>query len=130
MLRERSQFNWGAPVLDEAAIGAFLRVEEGLRAELFESLRRMLVFYGLEWHEGMVRRTGRYAERAREWVTPGNHNHLRITRILKCLSLLGLGAEARAFFDCLAALYEEERGKSRPGISAVTFRFWSEAVAD
>lgn len=126
-LKERSQFNAAAPVLDEGAIAAFLE-DAGLRAELFESLKRMLVFYGFEWNEGAVRRTGRYVERAREWVTPGNHNHLRITRILKCLTLLGLADEARAFFDCLAAVHEEERGKPRPGISEVTFRFWAEAL--
>ncbi|MBN9658959.1 MAG: hypothetical protein J0H49_12320 [Acidobacteria bacterium] len=126
-LRERSQFNYGAPVLDEAAIAVF-RDDAALRAELFESLKRMLLFYGLEWHEDAVRRTGRFAERALDWVTAGNHNHLRITRILKCLRLLGLAKEARAFFDCLAAVYEEERGKPRPGISAVTFQFWSEAL--
>lgn len=126
-LRERSQFNYEAPVLDEAAIAAFLD-DAWLRAELFESLKRMLVFYGLEWHEGAVRRTGRFVERALDWVTVGNHNHLRITRILKCLRLLGLGDEARAFFDCLAAVYEEELTKARPGISAVTFRFWSDAL--
>ncbi|QOY87180.1 opioid growth factor receptor-related protein [Paludibaculum fermentans] len=126
-LRERSQFNSGAPVLDEAAIAVFLH-DAGLRAELFESLKRMLVFYGLEWHEGAVRRTERFAERAGEWVAAGHHNHLRITRILKCLTLLGLADEARAFFNCLSAVYEEERGKARPGISAVTFRFWSDAL--
>jgi hypothetical protein len=126
-LTERSQFNYGAPVLDEGAIAAFLQ-DARLRAELFESLKRMLVFYGLEWHESAVRRTERFAERALDWVTAGNHNQLRITRILKCLRLLGLADEARAFFDCLAAVYEEERTKARPGISAVTFRFWSDAL--
>ncbi|MGJ5815805.1 opioid growth factor receptor-related protein [Paludibaculum fermentans] len=126
-LRERSQYNCEAPVLDERVIAAFLS-DAGLRSEMFESLQRMLAFYGLEWHEGAVRRTERFAERSREWVTAGNHNHLRITRMLKSLTLLGLGSEARAFFYCLTMVYDEERGKARPGISAVTFRFWSDAL--
>jgi len=45
-----------------------------------------------------------FAERAKNWVTPGNHNHLRITRVLKSLRLLGLEPETAGFFECLAFL--------------------------
>lgn len=126
-LRERSQFNAGAPVLDGATIAAF-RSDDGLRAELRASLRCMLTFYGLELHEGAVRRTERFAERSREWVTAGNHNHLRITRILKSLMILGLAEEARAFYECLTEICARERQRERPQISATTFAFWSDAV--
>lgn len=122
-LRERSQFNSDAPLLDDAAIAAF-QTEPGLRAALRASLACMLTFYGLEWDGGAVRKAARYEERAREWLTPGNHNHLRITRILKSLMALGLEAEARSFFSCLVEIYEKERGR----ISARTFEFWSSAV--
>ncbi|WP_321472380.1 opioid growth factor receptor-related protein [uncultured Paludibaculum sp.] len=126
-LRERSQFNYDAPVLDAQTVAAFL-ADDGLRAELRASLQCMLAFYGLELHEGAVRRTVRFEERSRAWVTAGNHNHLRITRILKSLVVLGLEDEARAFFACLTELYEKERRLTRGRISTETFGYWAEAL--
>jgi len=40
--------------------------------------------------------------------------------ILKSLRLLGLEAEAAAFFDCLAAMYCVESATETPGISEET----------
>jgi hypothetical protein len=62
------------------------------------------------------------------WISPGNHNHLRITRILKSLLILGLEEEARAFCECLKDIYRAESAKSSPGISEVTVSFWQRAV--
>jgi len=42
--------------------------------------------------------------------------------------LLGLEAEAVAFFECLADIYRMESAKATPGISEETFTFW-QAVA-
>jgi Opioid growth factor receptor (OGFr) conserved region len=61
-------------------------------------------------------------------MTYSNHNHLRITRILKSLRLLGLEAEATAFFVCLADIYHVESGKDAPGISDETLTFWKAAA--
>ena len=66
-------------------------------------------FYNGSWH----------------WLTPGNHNHLRITRIIKCLRLLGLEAEAQAFYEYLAGIYETQPHN----ITSEAFRFWSDASA-
>jgi hypothetical protein len=119
--------NPSAPVLDRETIAEFRA-----RPELVENLRRsflrMLKFYGLEWSDGGVVRAADFGVRSRNWLWPGNHNHLRITRILKCLALLGLEAEARAFLACLSAIYGEEERKPRPSISEDTWRFWSTAV--
>ena len=126
-LREPSPVNPSAPVLDRETIAEFRA-----RPELVENLRRsflrMLKFYGLEWSDGGVVRAADFGVRSRNWLWPGNHNHLRITRILKCLALLGLEAEARAFLACLSAIYGEEERKPRPSISEDTWRFWSTAV--
>jgi hypothetical protein len=90
-------------------------------------------FYGLEARSGeqiTVNRAPNFAAKAAAWLSPGNHNHLRITRILRCLSLLGLEAEAKAFFDCLSEIYEDEQNKPMPAISDETILYWGEAVGD
>jgi hypothetical protein len=91
----------------------------------------MLAFYGLEMRGTVslsVTRASSFTERAENWVTPSNHNHLRITRILKSLRLLGLEAEAAAFFECLADIHHGEAQKAEPGISAETLTFWQAAM--
>lgn len=121
-LREPSGFNPSAPVLDDETI-ATIRARPDLQASLRLSFERMLRFYGLEMHDGTVVRAGNFAERARNWLRPYNHNHLRITRILKCLMLAGLEAEASAFFECLTGIHA-----SSDRISEETFDYWRDAV--
>ncbi len=123
-LMEPSPVNPGAPVLDRDTIELFRQTPE-LQSELRASFLRMLTFYGLELRDGQVAQARNFAARARNWLNPGNHNHLRITRILKCVTLLGLEQEARAFQGALAAIYRE-----RPdAISARTWEFWTAAVS-
>ncbi len=110
-LTEPSRVNPQAPVLDAPTI-ARIRSRPELQAKVRKSYRRMRRFYA----------------GSRHWIAAGNHNHLRITRILKCLMLVGLDAEARDFFSWLSAIYEEERRKPNPGISARSYEFWRQAV--
>jgi hypothetical protein len=129
-LRERSGFNVTAPVLDDQAIAEFLARRE-LRQNLRTSFVRMLLFYGFTLKDGpplRVARASSFTERGQVWLSWVNHNHLRITRILKSLKLLGLGEEADAFFGCLQELYQEEKTRERQRISPETFRFWQDAV--
>ena len=58
------------------------------------------------------------------WISPGNHNHLRITRILKSPLTLGLEVEAIAFYGCLEDIYRAVSAKSNPE----TPSFWQRAV--
>lgn len=125
-LAEPSPVNPLAPVLDRETVEAF-----AARPELRESLRvsflRMLRFYGIEMRPGPPQTVGlaaNFPERAANWLHPGNHNHLRITRILKSLALLGLTEEASAFLECLETIYAEHPGR----ISAVSLRFWRAAI--
>lgn len=110
-LPDPSPVNPDAPVLDTETIQE-IRSRPELQDSVRTSLQRMRRFY-----EGSSR-----------WLTPGNHNHLRITRILKCLKWLGLDAEAGAFFQYLEKVYEQERSKPQPGITARSFEFWRNAV--
>jgi hypothetical protein len=57
------------------------------------------------------------------WAVP-NHNWLRITRILRSLTLLGMETQAQALYERLVALYQSRQFP----IPATTFRFWTAAV--
>jgi hypothetical protein len=129
-LPERSGANPSAPVLDQSVIQAF-RASPELQDRLRTSYWRMLRFYGLAFEAGetpRVRRAANFTSRARNWLSANNHNHLRLTRILRSLQLLGLDSEAKALFSCLSGIYEEEvqRGESR--IAPRTWRFWAAAA--
>ncbi|HEY1867695.1 MAG TPA: opioid growth factor receptor-related protein [Candidatus Cybelea sp.] len=126
-LPERSGANPSAPVLDDAAIDAF-RTRPELRAALRRSLDRMLSFYGFEWIGERIVRAPSFAQRSSNWLRPGDHNHLRLTRILRSLYVLGEARAARALFDALADVYDEERRTVRNRISGATFDFWKHAV--
>ncbi len=124
----RSDYNPFAPVLTESTIAAF-RADPALRARLRDSFLRMLRFYGFEvlvvrGHE-LVRRAANWPVRSPLWLGPGDHNHLRITRILDSLSTLGLVAEATAFLRALEELEEDGQGRD---IDAETFEYWRGAV--
>jgi Opioid growth factor receptor (OGFr) conserved region len=131
-------FRWPIEVLStqKLRLGATtireFRSQPELRRNVQASFRRMLAFYGMAIQESTaltVTRAFFFADRSKNWISPSNHNHLRITRILKSLRLLGLEAEAAAFFDCLADIYRVESATETPGISEETFEFWQAAVS-
>jgi len=129
-LAERSGFNLNAPILNAYTINRF-RSDADLRRRLQTSLIRMLAFYGLEMLATMPLRVAcaeSFPERAENWLMPSNHNHLRITRILKSLCLLGLEDQASALFRFLEVLYKMESASPSPRISLETFGYWRSAV--
>jgi hypothetical protein len=131
-LAERSGFNTSAPVLDAGTIQEF-RLRAELQRNMGAAFRRMLKFYGLEMVESpalLVRALPHFARRSENWLVENNHNHLRITRILKSLRILGLKSEAAAFFDCLAGIYKAEGSSRFSRISDETFRFWRSAASE
>src|SRR5262249_56637134 len=88
-LPEPSRFNPDAPRLTEADIATF-RGDPLLQDHLTRSFERILSFLGLALGpDGKVVEGPNLAARAPDvWASP-NHNWLRITRILRSLSLLG-----------------------------------------
>src|SRR5438552_9437961 len=101
-LPEPSRFNSDAPLLTADDIAAF-RADPQLRANLAKSFDRMLRFLGLVQNEnGSVSSGPNLTERQRHVWAFANHNWLRITRILRSLTLLGLADHARAMHACLA----------------------------
>ena len=122
-LADASAFNPGAPLLDDETVARFRR-DEVLRTNLERSLRVMLEFYGLAIAGQEILRVPSFGERSRNWLTPGNHNFLRLTRMLKSLSMLGLENRARQLLQAL----EEIDGKRPRIIGERTLSFWRCAV--
>jgi hypothetical protein len=123
-LPEPSRYNPDAPLLTAEDLAAF-RADERLRANLRKSFERIVAFLGLSLTaDGEVVEGPNFAARVPDvWAFP-NHNWLRITRILRSLTLLGLPDEARAFYRRLEAFHRARRFP----IPAKTFRYWTEAV--
>lgn len=127
-LKEKSRFNRNAPVLNDEVIEAF-RTSKKLRANLIKSLNVMLRFYGLQCHklndtDIEIIKSEEYQARKLDWIERGNHNYLRLTRILTSLRLLGAENHAQALFKCLNQIYLEERRN----MGRETYNYWQNAV--
>lgn len=140
-----SKYNDTAPILigkEATDILANLKMEKSLlRKKLYFSLMGnfivQLKFYGIEAvrskdHIEFVPAQN-FLVRFREWGTAGNHNHLRITRMLHSAYLVGLEAECHAlrkFLQKLAAfMSKKEHAKfgiknDAANIRASFFHFW------
>jgi hypothetical protein len=122
-LPEPSQFNADAPLLTNEDIAAF-KCDPVLQANLIKSFERILAFLGLALSEGEVVKGPNFMARVADvWASP-NHNWLRISRILRSLTLLGMAAQAQALYEWLEATYTSRKFP----ISAETFRYWTEAA--
>lgn len=134
-LPEKSLYNPSAPIISLQIFSAF-RQRADLRGQLRKSFIRILSFYGLE-HRIIAVDSGRIEDAlmeivkapnfdtaSRRWVNLFDHNHLRITRIIRCLRVLGLEQEAEAFFLTLASVYDSCGGK----ISKRSLTFWTRAA--
>ena len=124
-LPESSQFNPDAPLLTEADIAAF-RSDPVLQANLSKSFNRILSFLGFAMAgDGKVIEGEHFSARIPDvWAMP-NHNWLRISRILRSLTLLGMELQAQAVYELRLSAYFTSR---RFPIPANTFRYWTEAV--
>jgi len=107
-LREASLAVPGAPVLTRAEAEA-IRADPAALAGLCAARDRMVRFYGET--EG--------------WLRAHDHNHLRITRILRALrALLGPG-EAQAFHAFVSARNAEAGAPINPD----SLRYWANALS-
>lgn len=129
-LQEPSKFNPDAPLLDAWTARKF-HTDVELLAKVLTSFKLMLKFYGLD-HETVgnsvwVFPSKVFQECARAWVTPNNHNFLRLTRIMTSTYLLGLDDHAIALKRYLTqGLYP-----ARPTvIGQETQGYWLSAISD
>ena len=122
-LDEPSRFNSAAPLLTNPDRLAFR--QPPLAANLRRALDRMLAFYGFAMDRSsadprIIRSPG-WNERSQQWLHPGNHNLLRLTRMIRSLALLGQ-------VDLAAALYGALRRECEGRVSEVTLEYWKEAT--
>lgn len=125
---EPSRANSAAPLLTAADADAF-GGDPDLQARLLVAFDRLLHFYGFRravGEDGAIRvePAGNWPARAANWLQPFNHNHLRLTRIMKCLAALGRPGDARALQRALL-----EVAASHPrAVSPSTVRHWTSAL--
>lgn len=128
-IKTPSGFNPIAPILSKKEI-KWINGENGLKARinLKNMFIRMLQFYGFTLIETpeiiKCEYSSAFSERAKNWLTPNNHNFLRITRILISLRLLGLPEYAMAFYRILDELYS----MIPDIISKKTYKYWTDAI--
>ena len=125
-LPEPSGANPSAPLLSKEDIAAF--GDESLQRAMLHSFELMLQFYGLDLadREGRVEvvRGGSFDERSGLWLTRGNHNFLRISRMLRSLEVLGSHRYAVAFLECLEGIYAEQPDT----VGSTTLGYWRRAA--
>ncbi|KAJ4315997.1 hypothetical protein N0V94_005689 [Neodidymelliopsis sp. IMI 364377] len=71
-----------------------------------------------------VSRGPNWRKASRNWCVRFDHNHLRITRILRCLRVLGLQTECDAFYAALKSVHDDPS----ISISDRTMMYWTRAV--
>lgn len=127
-LPEGSIFNPLAPVVTEEVHKAFIERSE-LKDAHHQAFDRILSFYGLtidhNSQEGSINITKgpKWSTNSGNWVCRFDHNHLRISRIIRSLRVLGSNKQATALFECLGGLEEvmEE-------VSKKSLMFWERAA--
>jgi hypothetical protein len=129
-LREPSQAVRSSPTITEAEARVF-RHDPELKERVLRSFRLMLGFYGFAMRptadpaEGMtIAPASDFDAKSRNWLTTANHNHLRITRILKSLILLGLKRESQEWFAALQRVHVANADV----IGQTTYEYWRNAV--
>jgi hypothetical protein len=120
-LRERSAVQPDVPVLDDAAIAGFASAD--MRDRLKRSTDVMAAFYGFVIDGAELRFASNAADRQSVWLTHGNHNFLRLTRIMKSLATLGLPDLATGWLAILSHVYATNQNL----IGARTWLYWQSA---
>ena len=124
--RQPSGVNPDAPLVTDATVAAFA-ADLVLRDRLRLALERMLGFYGLHRKGGRIEiDPSSFPRRARVWLRPNNHNHLRSTRIMQSLAALGLRDDAVALQRCL--LEDVVGGPEAANVTTRTGAFWRDAL--
>lgn len=116
-LHEPSMFAQVYPVLDERVVEA-LAASAVARGRAQRGLARFRSFYGVEEGDKVDKR------KVSNWCHNGDHNLLRITRIIRSLRLFGLDKESEEFWKDMTAV-----GEAR-GLSSTTLRYWQRAATE
>jgi hypothetical protein len=120
-----SRFNPMAPCLTQPEIAQF-HESPVLQQRLISSFGKMLGFFGFSLSEERgdpsIVKAHDFKTRKAIWLKSGNHNCLRISRMLRSLCLLGLPAYSQAFMDALCQLGWFDRWR----LGSETYRRWQQ----
>ncbi|KAK3615748.1 hypothetical protein LTR56_026396 [Elasticomyces elasticus] len=114
-----------APPLDPETRDAFHTRQE-LRDRMYRAWKRMMAFYGWNVVTGIdnVSITPRqnFGIRAEEtWLRWTDHNHLRISRIIRSMRILGLYRQAQAMLSSIIQANNAAGWKVKPAICVIWF---------
>lgn len=123
-LNELSRASLHAPLVDGATLHAF-QADPLLRDHMRASVGRFLRFLGLSFDGESLRPGPNWPKRRPEWFDTNTHNSLRVTRVLKSMTLLGLSAEAVKLGEGFEALCAADAGC---GVSAESRAYWRQAT--
>ena len=106
-LREPSEAVPGSPFIDNEETVQVLKNDEAVQESMVTALVRMHRFY----------------EQNDFWLRQGDHNHLRITRILKSITLLNTKENAKDFYDFIM-----RRVENAQPVTAESLEFWRKSI--
>lgn len=110
-----SQFNLNAPLVTRNTIDAFENYIE-LSSQLDNAFRRFIRFLNETLSSNFE---------FGSWLTPDNHNLLRITRVIRCMNLFGMRENAKELYEWMSELYADPKYASI--IGPVTWKYWTDA---
>ena len=106
-IREMSEQVMGSPYLDNEDEIKIIKEDLDIQENLIKSLMRMQIFY----------RDNDF------WLQPNDHNHLRITRILKSITFLSSKENTIEFYDFIM-----RRVKEFQPVTEESLEFWKTAI--
>lgn len=123
-LQEPSQFNPDAPLLTQEDIDYFKNPESvNLATNYIAGIERMFSFFGLKVRDnngGLLKleSASNFDSRKHTWAEGFTHNHLRITRMITSMKLLGFSDYAYALYDYVSDFTASENSK----------KYWEDAI--
>lgn len=115
-LESKSKYNPKAPIIDQKFILEAQHNPE-IKKNIVRSFGRMMDFYGFHTKTKPLHLEDR--EEKKQWLTKGNHNFLRLTRIIDFLFLVKMDLLAYILFEQLCKLK-----KKSDVIDSKTFGIW------
>lgn len=130
-LNEPSNYNPNAPLLTKEDIDV-IRENKGNRPlwyNVFDGVEKYLNFMGIRdiWIFDTFDRfelTDEFEERRHVWMETPNHNHLRITRLLKFLRLIGWNRYGTDLLDFMKEVARENNVE----LNVNSMDYWEDAV--
>ena len=99
----KSVFNQSAPVLKRKDV-EYIKQSEKIKENMKISLMVITDFLGLA-KDYVENKYFVKNSRVEKWLTPENHNFIRLSRILRSLILFDLKDEAQLLLNCLTEIY-------------------------